>query len=308
MNCRASDSILHPHTREASTITTEVILTGTGYPRPHASRAGPGAMVRRGDCVLQFDAGRGTVMRLAALGVSCRQLSALFVTHHHSDHLVALPDVALTRWIARDPGREDAPLVVVAPAGPAARFAERVLEPWADDIAARVAQTGRGTEPGVRCIPFDVGSGAAEIWREGDVRVSACAVHHEPVLPSVAYRVDTPEGGVVISGDTRSCEELATLAAGAEVVVHEVIRSRAVAGSFANTVTNYHADSVALGELMSRTDVPVLMLTHIIPAPQSDADEQALADEVREGGYGGRIIVGRDLDRHVLGEGARSPG
>lgn len=280
---------------------TEVVLTGTGYPRPHPDRAGPGAMVRRGECILQFDAGRGTVMRLAALGVTCRQLSALFVTHHHSDHLVALPDIALTRWIARDAGRDDAPLTVVAPEGPAARFSERLLEPWADDIAVRVEQTGRGTAPGVRCISFDVGPEATEIWREGDVAVSACAVHHEPVLPSVAYRVDTPEGSVVISGDTRTCDELATLAAGADVVIHEVIRSKAVSGSFANAVTNYHADSVALGGMMGGTDVPVLMLTHIIPAPESDADEQALIEEVRDGGYGGRIIVGKDLDRHVLG-------
>jgi len=113
--------------------------------------------------------------------------------------------------------------------------------------------------------------------------------------------VDTPDGGVVISGDTRACDELETLAAGAEVVVHEVIRAKAVAGSFANAITDYHADSVALGELMSRTDVPVLMLTHIIPAPKSDADEQALIDEVRDGGYRGLIIVGKDLDRYVLG-------
>ncbi len=284
---------------------TEVVLTGTGYPRPHPDRAGPGAMVRRGECILQFDAGRGTVMRLAALGVTCRQLSALFVTHHHSDHLVALPDIALTRWIARDAGRDDAPLTVVAPKGPAARFSERLLEPWADDIAVRVEQTGRGTAPGVRCISFDVGPEATEIWREGDVVVSACAVHHEPVLPSVAYRVDTPEGSVVISGDTRTCDELATLAAGADVVIHEVIRSKAVSGSFANAVTNYHADSVALGGMMSGTDVPVLMLTHIIPAPESDADEQALIDEVREGGYRGDIVVGKDLDRYVLGDNAR---
>jgi ribonuclease Z len=244
-------------------------------------------------------------MRLAALGISCRQLSALFVTHHHSDHLVALPDIALTRWIARDAQLEDAPLIVVAPEGPAARFAERVLEPWADDIAARSAQTRRSTVPRVQCLPFAVASEAVEVWRDGPVRVSACAVHHEPVRPAVAYRVDTPDGSIVISGDTRACAEIAALAAGAEVVVHEVIRSGAVQGTFASTVTDYHADSVALGELMGQTDVPVLMLTHIIPAPASAADEQALVAEIRQGGYLGTVIVGKDLDRYRLG--TRSP-
>lgn len=288
-------------------MTTEVILTGTGYPRPHPDRAGPGALVRSGGRVLQFDAGRGTVMRLAALGVSCRQLSALFLTHHHSDHLVALPDVALTRWIARDRGRDDSPLDVIAPEGPAARFAERVLEPWADDIAVRVAQTGRDTAPGVRCRPFALEDGIVEVWRDGDVAVSACAVHHEPVRPAVAYRVDTPDGAVVVSGDTRACAELAAIAAGADVVVHEVIRPRLLEGTFASTVTDYHADSVALGATMGATDVPVLMLTHIIPAPDTEADEQALADEIREGGYRGEIVVGRDLDCYRLGEGLRTP-
>ena len=281
-------------------MSTEVILTGTGYPRPHPERAGPGAMVRCGNCILQFDAGRATVMRLAALDVSCRQLSALFITHHHSDHLVALADIALTRWIARDANREDAPLVIVAPEGPAARFAEQLLLPWGDDIAARLEQTERASGPQVQCLPFVATSEAHEIWRDGAVRVSACAVHHEPVQPAVAYRVDTPDGGIVISGDTRACDEIARFAAGAEIVVHEVIRSRAVQGSFASTVTDYHADSVAPGEMMSSTEVPVLMLTHIIPAPESLEDECALADEVRAGGYRGEIIVGRDLSGYRL--------
>ena len=45
---------------------------------------------------------------------------------------------------------------------------------------------------------------------------------------------------------------------GAEVVVHEVIRSRVVQGTFAGSVADYHADSVELGKLMSATNVPVI--------------------------------------------------
>ena len=145
----------------------------------------------------------------------------------------------------------------------------------------------------MQCFPFTVSSEAAEVWRDGLIRVSACAVHHEPAQPSVAYRVDTPDASVVISGDTRTCAEISTLGADAEVVVHEVIRSGVVQGSFASTVTDYHADSVALGELMSKTDVPILMLTHIIPAPASAADEQALVDEIREGAIGERSSSAR---------------
>ncbi|MFZ9157139.1 MAG: hypothetical protein ACO230_03505, partial [Ilumatobacteraceae bacterium] len=66
---------------------TTVILTGTGVPHPAPGRAGAGVMVRHGDVSLQFDAGRGTVMRMMEAGVAPVDLTAQFVTHYHSDHV-----------------------------------------------------------------------------------------------------------------------------------------------------------------------------------------------------------------------------
>ena len=80
-------------------MTTTVTLTGTGVPHPSPGRAGAGVLVRSGDVALQFDAGRGTVIRLAEAGIAPHQLSAVFLTHVHSDHVVDLADVAMTRWI-----------------------------------------------------------------------------------------------------------------------------------------------------------------------------------------------------------------
>ena len=51
---------------------------------------------------------------------------------------------------------------------------------------------------------------------------------------------------------------------------------------------------------MAELEVPKLMLTHLIPAPQTPEDEQAFIDEVREGGYEGEIMVCKDLDTVVL--------
>ncbi len=79
--------------------TTTVTLTGTGVPHPSPGRAGPGVLIRHGAVALQFDAGRGTVLRLSEAGVACHDLDALFVTHVHSDHVVDLADVVMTRWI-----------------------------------------------------------------------------------------------------------------------------------------------------------------------------------------------------------------
>jgi ribonuclease Z len=285
-------------------MTTEVILTGTGIPNPAPGRAGAGTLVRCGETVLQFDAGRGTVMRLAEAGVQAFDVTALLLTHVHSDHVESVADLAMTRWIF-DQFFHRGPLVVVAPAGPPARFVERMFDPFEDDIALRVGHV-QEDPPAVDLRAFEAAPEPREVWRsaDGSVRVSAVLVHHEPVEPAVAYRVESPDGVVVISGDTRACEEVEALSAGADVLVHEACRASALAESVAGTpleaVFSYHADSVAVGALAERAGVGHLMLTHLIPQPANDEDSAAYEADVRAGGYRGIVTIGTDLARATL--------
>ena len=324
-------------------MTTTVAITGSGNPGPSADRAGPGVLVRHGGIRLQFDAGRATVMRLAALDVRPPDLDALFITHHHSDHLTGLADVVLTRWILD--GRAVAgPLQVVVPAGPAARFVERLLDGWREDIEVRRAGDGRpppsldldafevpprpgDMEPGrsVRCSGagdtsdpggelVDVGSvgagdasdpdrGLVEAWFGGDVRVLAGEMRHDPVRPAVGYRVETPDGVVAITGDTRVCAEVAALAAGADVLVYEAMRFEAVLAHpyLPDHIREYHADTRLIGAQAAELGVGSLVLTHLIPEPTTPAEVDAFRADVRAAGFGGQLIVADDLDTVTLG-------
>jgi ribonuclease Z len=47
--------------------------------------------------------------------------------------------------------------------------------------------------------------------------------------------------------------------------------------------------------MAERAEVHTLMLTHLGPPPRNEAEEQGFADDVRNGGYTGHLIVGRDL-------------
>ena len=91
-----------------------VTLLGTGSPIPSADRAGPATLISAGDEHYLVDAGRGVLMRMAALGLGASNLAAVFLTHLHSDHITDLNDVITTRWITTF---EPTPLTIVGPVG-----------------------------------------------------------------------------------------------------------------------------------------------------------------------------------------------
>ena len=271
-------------------------------PVPSADRAGPGVLVRSGGVVLQFDAGRATAMRLARLGVSPVDLDAVFLTHHHSDHVSGLDDLVMSRWIM-DRLDEAPPLPVLAPEGPAADFVERMLDPWEADLQARSDHTERGTRPGVEVRAFEVSDSPAGVWSAEGVKVIAGPVCHEPVTPAVGYRVETPDGVVAISGDTRVCPEVATLADGASVLVYEAMRFDLIRARprYLHFVLDYHADTVLIGAQAQEIRVPTLVLTHLIPEPVTKEDRRGFAEDVRQGGYTGEVVVASDLTTVALG-------
>ncbi|WP_328354774.1 MBL fold metallo-hydrolase [Streptomyces sp. NBC_00457] len=287
-------------------MTTTVTLTGTGVPFPSAERAGPGVLVSHDDVHLQIDAGRSTLMRLTQAGISPHQLSALLLTHLHSDHVSDVADLVHTRWV-QDHMYGTGPLPVVAADGHAPGFVQRVLAANEYDVDVRV-QHVQDAPPEVVGHWFDLPDTPTEVWRSpcGRVGVAAVRVRHEPVEQAVGYRITTPDGVVVVSGDTRVCEEVAALSVGADVLVHEACRSSALAefvkGTRFETIFSYHSDTVALGEMAQYVGVPHLVLTHLIPEPTSPDQVAEYEAEVRKGGFEGRVSVGHDLLPITLGE------
>jgi ribonuclease Z len=223
----------------------------------------------------------------------------VLLTHVHSDHVVGLPDLAMTRWIGQQLAHTG-PLVVVAVEGVATRFVRRMLEPYDDDLALRAEHTGA---PPIEVIvrPFELPTTPDVVWtsEDGQVRVSAVAVHHEPVPEAVAYRIKTPDATIVVSGDTRVCSEVEELSVGADLLVHEACRTSAMASAIAGTVFesifSYHADTVELGAMAARAGVPHLVLTHLIPPVEEPKDAEGFVRDLRDGGYQAEITVGDDL-------------
>lgn len=276
-----------------------ITLTGTGNPIPHPERAGGGVLVQADGVNLQFDAGRATIMRLAAIGLHPEDLAAVFLTHHHSDHLQGLDDLAYTRKNMPDPDYIHDSTIVVAPDGPLRHFLDHLLDPWKYDFEVRDENRGRKVNRSIDAVLFEASDTPMQVWESGDVKVSASSVRHEPVVPAVGYRVDSPSGSVAISGDTRVCEEMERLSEGVDVLVHEAMLSDVVRGRTPEAIMQYHSDSVELGAMADRAGVKTLILTHLIPPTDlfpAKADGIAKYEEaVRSGGFKGELHVGDDL-------------
>jgi len=223
--------------------------------------------------------------------VNPAQLAALCLTHHHSDHLMDVGDILLTRWVCGGA----MPFPVIAPEGPTTSYLERLLSLWADDITVRKDHGRRTTEPEIDLIDFLPREEPTVVWERSGVTVTSILVHHEPVEPAVAYRVDSGGASVVISGDTRVCASLKKLAHGCDILVHEAVMTEEVLKAGMPHVAAYHADCRELGAMVSDLDVATLVLTHLEPSPRDALAAQGFADEVRRGGYQGQLIVAHDL-------------
>lgn len=264
-------------------------------------RAGPGVLVEVDPGIkLQFDTGRATTLRLTEVGVSLPDLTAVFITHHHSDHMVGLPDLAMSHWLEQR-GGEVRPLELVAPLGPATEYAARALDLWQDEMTIRSAHTGRHSNASINVTAFDASDTPQVVFESGEVKVMAVSVRHEPIVPAVAYRVDTTSGSVVISGDTAVCPTLEGLAAEATVLVQELFRAKAVPEGLLSdpeSIASYHSDVAQVGEMSDRAGVGTLLLTHVIPPPSSTQSKVDIVNDIRRAGYRGPVVVAEDLD-HV---------
>ena len=272
---------------------TVVVLLGTGNPRPEPDASGPATAVVVGARVFLVDAGPGVERRLAAAHLPIDGVTALFITHLHSDHTLGLPDLIFTSWVM---GRKQ-PLAAYGPHG-LRQMTDHLVAAWAEDIEVRTNGLEKRTPGGYRVDVHEIRPGVA--YDSGGVRVTAFLVEHGTWREAYGYRVDAPGRSVVVSGDTKPSENLVRAAAGADVLVHEVYPEPRTAPNPTESATwptymrDFHTSDVELGQLAARIRPKLLILTHIIR--RGATDEELLAN-VRKS-FSGRAVVAHDLDRY----------
>jgi ribonuclease Z len=268
------------------------ILLGTGSPPPNPTRRGPATLVVIGERErFLVDAGSGVGVQLVQAGVRPWDWPPVFITHHHSDHTIDLGHLLITRWIVG----QNAPLDVYGPAG-TRRQVDRLLQWLRWDVDIRRAHMHGRPPLEVRVTEIEEG----RVLERDGLRVSAFLVEHDPVTPAFGYRFDAEGASVVISGDTRPCENLVRWSRGVDLLVHEcceMTKTSWVPGCGWATLedkirnlSSYHTQPDDIGRVADGARPQRLALTHLMPGSDPAELKSAAAKH-----YRGAVTVGEDL-------------
>ena len=261
-----------------------VVFLGTGGSVPTARRATACVMVRRGGERLLFDCGEGA-QRQMHRSTGLVQLDEIYLSHYHADHYLGVPGLLKTYDLQ---GRER-PLRILGPPGLSELFKalRRIIGKLRYEVELVELEEGEAVGHGeyeIRCYPVDhsiraYGYALVEEDRPGRFDPEAASrlgvesgpafgalqrgqdVRGSDGMVSPADVMGEARAGrrVVITGDSRPCEQTARAARDAELLVHD--------GSFAaeeadRAAETGHSTVGEAAELAREAGVKLLALVH----------------------------------------------
>ncbi len=304
-----------------------VIIVGSGSPAPDAARVQSCVAVIADGSVLLFDAGGASAYRAELLGLPLSHLHAVFLTHLHSDHIADVPLIANASWRQ---GRKHT-LPVYGPRG-TMDVVNGFNQSHKPDLTFRYAKMKEVLAPVEVALPVGrniptPASAERSLVYESDkgFKVFAFLVEHPPVAPAFGYRIEIKGRIIVISGDTRRCENLVRHAKGADILIHEAFNKKLVEKAIsslsaienkskevqmmlaeARDVQDYHTTPVEAAQTAARAGVNTLVFTHIIPPlgrslARFFVTERLFMQGVEEA-FSGKVIIAEDGTRIDLSE------
>ncbi len=215
----------------------------------------------------------------------------MFITHHHSDHTIDLGHLLVTRWITG----QNAPLEIWGPAG-TQRQVDKLLDYLSWDIEVRRSHMHERRPPDVRVTEIEEG----KILDTGAVRVSAFLVEHDPVRPAFGFRFEGGGRSIVVSGDTRPCENLMRWSRGVDCLIHECCEMSktswypgcgwATIEEKIQDLASYHTQPADIGRVARGAGAKKLVITHLMPG---SVPAELAAAAGRD--FAGAVAVGEDL-------------
>ncbi len=282
----------------------KLTILGSGSPEAHIRRASSGYLVEIGDDRILFDCGGGVFDNLVRSGRLPSDITHLFFSHLHSDHMMDYARLVHAAW---DEG--GSPLNVWGPA-PIARITEGYFGKdgaLSADLYARteleasrevwVSRGGSLPRPWPRPNVVEIEPGFSH--SENGWTLKSCSVPHaQPAFDCMAFSVESQGAKFVYSGDAAMCGELEELSRDADLLLHWCYRlSDETMNPALAKMSPTPADAARMA---ARAGVRQLMLTHFrVHMDTDEGHRSALADLKRH--FNGPSAIVEDLQTFEIG-------
>ena len=307
---------------------TELLMLGTaGGPPWRKDRSEPATLLIVDGHPYLIDCGIGTIRRLVEAGIPSETIGTTFFTHLHPDHDLGLVDLMGNDYFHLDLASDTRKINIYGPpqtselVEAAFHYISIPFEVFAAEKPG--FQLGRPNHGLTSPFVAHEIDGDGVVYSDDKIKVTAAENSHYALMPaqfsahfkSYSYRIQTPHGVVVFTGDTGPSDAVVKLATGADVLVSEVeegveelrvfIDQMAVRNhwpparkqEFAAHMEKEHLTVDSLGELASKAQVKSVLFYHY--DPQDKAEQQARIAEVKKYFYG-PVLAPMDLDRYCL--------
>ncbi|TXT62608.1 MAG: Ribonuclease Z [Promethearchaeota archaeon] len=285
-----------------------IFLLGSGGPMNNDKRVASSIGLIAGKQFLLFDVGPGSYRNVDVMRLPAENLSAIFLTHFHSDHIGDLGEANMLSWVN---GR-DHPLDVYGPKG-----VERVVKgfemAYKLDTGYRIAHHGsdimsqENAKMISHTISFETTTERILCFNRNGLKVFAFEVEHPPIKPALGYRIEYKGNVIAITGDTIKTTDLITHCKNADILFSEAISyimlNNIISGAqklnlerYAKILTdiqNYHMNPLTAAELAQEAHVKKLVFVHITPPLSTEKAEKLYLKGVDEK-FDGEIVLGKD--------------
>lgn len=305
---------------------TEILFLGTaGGPPLRVDRSEPSTLLIVDGRPYLIDCGIGTMRRMLEAHIASEGVRTIFFTHLHADHDLGLADVMGNDFFRLNTAGSAQIIDVYGPPQTKdlvdAGF--RYITFGFTAFAAEPGAIRAGLRDGQLRNPFM----AHEIQRDGLVykdeiiRVTAAENAHYALMPpqsrrqikSYSYRIETPHGVIVFTGDTGPSDAVTQLSKGADVLVTEV-QDLAEINNFVNGfaeknhwpteraaammahMRKEHIDEAEVGNMATQAQVKSVVLYHYSPL-----NTAAYVAKVKEH-FSGPVFAPADLDHYCIGQ------